>query len=34
VAPRDAEGAACDEAKAALNGAITILYGCPTEVAK
>lgn len=27
-------GAACDEAKAALNGSITILYGCPTEVAK
>lgn len=25
-------GAACDQAKAALNGSITILYGCPTEV--
>lgn len=27
-------GAACEEAKAALNGAVTILYGCPTEIAK
>ncbi|MFO0661302.1 MAG: vWA domain-containing protein [Polyangiaceae bacterium] len=25
-------GTACDQAKAALGGSITILYGCPTEV--
>lgn len=27
-------GPACDAAKAALSGTMTILYGCPTEVAK
>ena len=27
-------GQACEDAKAAQNGAVTILYGCPTEVPK